>query len=164
MVALRRRSRLKILLQKLCMHSKPRCICPIYYISGCGFIHRTFKTLRKANGMFTTLCSSKELIKLFVHVARAGSLRWWKKCGHTMFHSQDLGRDRHTDRHTQSTSINIIDIFRTLSANCNIFDWYAFHESPPWKWVQWPMTKERLMVFNQSTLSIPSTSTGESEY
>ena len=36
---------------------------------GCGFICHTFKPLKKANGVFTTLYSSKKLVKQFVQVA-----------------------------------------------------------------------------------------------
>ena len=63
---------------------------------GCGFVHCNFKLLKRANEAFTTLHSSKELVRQFVQLAMRSSLHWPTKHDDTTFCSRDLRYDTHT--------------------------------------------------------------------
>ena len=55
-------------------------------------------------------------------------------------------------------------VFSTLSVNCTSFVWYILHESPPLGAEFSDLWLRKAHGFKQSTLTIPSTSTGELKF
>ena len=70
------------------------------FFSGLDLERRTWKPKRKANSMFTTLSSSKELVIQFLHLSRRNSQCWQKACGDTTFHSEISMTQTDTHTHT----------------------------------------------------------------